>query len=113
MNSETICRTIRKASGWTVTSLKAALVILLLSVALAKAADETAQTPEGDTNAPAPPDYQDIKDNDKAMDQAVTKARESLGFFLAALQAKKTRHGRVRGEKMFHRWRQRRAHLDS
>ncbi len=30
-----------------------------------------------------------MKDNDKAMDQAVAKARETLGFFLAALKAKK------------------------
>ena len=111
MNFETISRAIRKPSGWSVRSLKPALLLLLLSVALANAADQSSETSAGETNAPAPPDYQDIKDNDKAMDQAVTKARESLGFFLAALQAKKPDTGQfevkkcfIDGDKVEHIW---------
>jgi len=64
-----------------------------------------------DVKTPGAPGYQDVKENDKAMDRAVTKARESLGFFLAALSAKKpdsegfeVKKCFVDGDKVEHIW---------
>lgn len=42
-----------------------------------------------ENKAPGAPGYQKVADNDKAMDKAVEHARKSLGFFIAALKAKK------------------------
>jgi len=39
--------------------------------------------------APGPPGYASVADNDRAMEHAVRCARHSLGFFVAALRAKK------------------------
>ncbi len=70
--------------------MKTAIPLLLASVCLASAApEETTHMAGRDVKTPGAPGYQDVKENDKAMDGAVSKARESLGFFLAALKAKK------------------------
>lgn len=68
--------------------MKAVIPIFLVFVSLAPAATEkpeaAASTNKGDSAW-----CKTISDDDKAMDRAVTKARESLGFFLAALKAHK------------------------
>lgn len=92
--------------------MKLALIFLLFSsLTLAKAANENTGTMDEEASAPAPPPYRDINDDDKAMDRAVAKARESLGFFLAALQAHKPDSGEfeikkcfVDGDKVEHIW---------
>ncbi len=111
MKSEIIRPAIGNASARLGMGIKSAVILLLLNVAIARAADESTATPGADANASTLPDYQDINDNDKAMDQAVTKARESLGFFLAALQAKKPDTGEfevkkcfIDGDKVEHIW---------
>jgi len=71
--------------------MKFAIPLMLVCLSLATAAEEVnthKAAHEGKT--PGPPEYEDVKENDKAMDRAVAKARESLGFFIAALQAKKS-----------------------
>jgi uncharacterized protein YegJ (DUF2314 family) len=80
---------------------KSAVILLLLNVATVRAADESTETTRDAANASAPLDYRDVNDSDKAMDQAVTTARESLGFFLAALQAKKPDTGEFEVKKCF------------
>ena len=42
-----------------------------------------------ENKVPGSPGYAHVADDDKAMDRAVIHARRSLGFFLAALHAKK------------------------
>lgn len=63
--------------------MKVSLTLLLLSISLSIAA------PSDDRLTTDTAPYKDVKDKDAAMDGAVTKARESLGFFLAALKAHK------------------------
>lgn len=95
------------------THMKTALSLLLVCGSLASAAtDETTTHMAGrDVKKPGPPGYQEVTEEDKAMDGAVAKARESLGFFLAALNAKKPDTGGfevkkpfVEGEKVEHIW---------
>ncbi|HJT80007.1 MAG TPA: DUF2314 domain-containing protein, partial [Chthoniobacterales bacterium] len=59
--------------------------VSLVMAAPAKSADQSG-TPEKKRETAW---CKTISDDDKAMDKAVTKARESLGFFLAALKADK------------------------
>jgi uncharacterized protein YegJ (DUF2314 family) len=68
--------------------MKAAIPIFFVMLSLATAATEkpAAGSPSNKRDSTW---CQTISDDDKAMDRAVTKARESLGFFLAALQAHK------------------------
>jgi uncharacterized protein YegJ (DUF2314 family) len=68
--------------------MKAAIPIFLMFVSLATAAAQKPKA-EASPNKGDPAWCKTISDDDKAMDRAVTKARESLGFFLAALQAHK------------------------
>ena len=92
--------------------MKFTILLTLVCVSLAAAAEEAStQSPSRDVETPGPPSYADVKDNDKAMDRAVAKARESLGFFLAALQAKKpdstdfeVKRCFVDGDKVEHIW---------
>jgi uncharacterized protein YegJ (DUF2314 family) len=92
--------------------MKFTILLTLVCVSLAAAAEEAStQSPARDVKTPGPPSYEDVKDNDKAMDRAVAKARESLGFFLAALKAKKAdstdfevKRCFVDGDKVEHIW---------
>ena len=68
--------------------MKAAIPIFFVFLSLAAAAPERPET-DASTNKRAEAWCKTISDDDKAMDRAVTKARESLGFFLAALKAHK------------------------
>jgi uncharacterized protein YegJ (DUF2314 family) len=71
--------------------MKRATILLLLSVSLSTAATNKASPPEvDDSTADAKAPCQEVKDDDAMMDRAVAKARESLGFFLAALKANKS-----------------------
>lgn len=70
--------------------MKLVIGLLLVSVSLTMAAEKaTTHIAGGDVKTPGPPGYLEVKDNDRALRGAVEKARESLGFFLAALKAKK------------------------
>ena len=67
--------------------MKISVLLYLLCLSLATAA--TNESNSVSTNENGNKGSAVVEDNDDAMDRAVTKARESLGFFLAALQAKK------------------------
>jgi uncharacterized protein YegJ (DUF2314 family) len=92
--------------------MRIAVVSLFVCISQAVlAADATTHMAGRDVKAPGPPGYQDVKDNDRAMKGAVEKARESLGFFLAALNAKKpdstdfeVKKCFIDGEKVEHIW---------
>ncbi len=94
--------------------MKTAILLSFICASLATttaAAQETQSVGQTAKKEAVPPEYQDVKDDDKAMDRAVTEARESLGFFLAALKAKKSDTGTfevkkcfVEGEKAEHIW---------
>lgn len=72
------------------TLMKLAFALTLVCLSLATAAEEAStDTTAGAAKIAGPPDYEDVNENDKEMDRAVAKARESLGFFLAALKANK------------------------
>jgi uncharacterized protein YegJ (DUF2314 family) len=87
---------------------------LLITVALTGAclaADETTHMSGQENKVPGHPGYLNVEDNDKVMDRAVTHAQKSLGFFIAALKAKKTgdssfevKKGFVDGDKVEHLW---------
>lgn len=92
--------------------MKITILLTLVCVSLAAAAEEAStQSAARDVKTIEPPTYEDVGDNDKAMDRAVEKARESLGFFLAALKAKKpdstdfeVKKCCVDGDKVEHIW---------
>ena len=92
--------------------MKFTIFLTLVCVSLAAAADEASTQSAGrEVKTLEPPTYEDVGDNDKAMDRAVEKARESLGFFLAALQAKKpdstdfeVKKCLIDGDKVEHIW---------
>ena len=68
----------------------ALFTILSLGVRAVTAAEqETEQTASRESTASHQSDYADVSDNDKQMDRAVESAQRSLGFFMAALKAKK------------------------
>jgi uncharacterized protein YegJ (DUF2314 family) len=56
---------------------------------VACAATESTHMAGRENKSPGPPGYASVSDNDKAMEHAVRRARKSLGFFRAALHAKK------------------------
>ncbi len=92
--------------------MKIPLFCLLASASLLLAAPEETTHMAGRTlKAPGPPGYMDVQDKDKAMDRAVDEAHKSLGFFVAALQAKKPdthdfeiKAAFIDGEKAEHLW---------
>lgn len=87
-------------------------VLLCCFVAgLAQAQDQTTHMAGRANKAPGAPGYQEVKDNDKAMDRAVDHAQKSLGFFIAALQKKRAgderfevKKGFVDGDKVEQLW---------
>ena len=62
--------------------------------------------------APGHPGYAQVSDDDKQMDRAVENAQKSLGFFMAALRAKKNGDTVFEIKKGLYRWRQSGASLD-
>lgn len=70
--------------------MKIALVLLLAGTACATAAPEESTHLAGrDVKTPGAPGYMEVKNKDKAIDGAVDHAHQTLGFFCAALKAKK------------------------
>ena len=57
--------------------------------AVSAAEEDTGNTAARVTPAPGDPGYAKISDDDKQMDRAVENAQRTLGFFMAALRAKK------------------------
>lgn len=94
--------------------MKTFLVALLGLAVLTRgvwAAEETSHMAPRQVKTPGHPGYNQIADNDKAMDRAVEHAQRSLGFFMAALRAKKPgdamfeiKKGYVDGDKVEHLW---------
>ncbi len=92
--------------------MKIALALLLTGVSLASAApEETTHLAGRAVKSPGQPGYMDVKDKDKAIDGAVDHAHQTLGFFCAALKAKKpdTRGYEIKtafvdGDKVEHIW---------
>jgi uncharacterized protein YegJ (DUF2314 family) len=79
--------------------------------AVPAAEQETAETAGNDTAASSKSSYAKVSDNDKQMDRAVENAQRTLGFFMAALRAKKNgdtefeiKKGFIDGDKVEHLW---------
>jgi uncharacterized protein YegJ (DUF2314 family) len=75
------------------------------------AAQETNTQNTANTTASGPPGYAQVSDDDKQMDRAVKNAQKNLGFFIAALKAKKggdsvfeIKKCFVDGDKVEHLW---------
>ncbi|MBE7157113.1 MAG: DUF2314 domain-containing protein [Rhodospirillales bacterium] len=73
----------------------------LLSYGTVHAQDEGTHLAGRENKRPNPADYQTVADNDKPMDRAVNSAQHSLGFFVAALRAKKPEDGGFEIKKAF------------
>ena len=70
--------------------MKCATILLLLSLSpMMAATNETPPPQPSETTAEMTAPSEEVKDSDAMMDRAVAKARESLGFFLAAMKANK------------------------
>lgn len=66
------------------------LVIFSFGIAaVAAAQQDTEQTATGEPTASNGSNYENVSDDDKQMDRAVENAQRTLGFFIAALRAKK------------------------
>ena len=79
--------------------------------AVPAAEQETAETAGNETAASSKSSYAKVWDNDKQMDRAVENAQRTLGFFMAALRAKKNgdtefeiKKGFIDGDKVEHLW---------
>ena len=92
--------------------MTALLAALLVSVSV-RAADQqqNSQNNEPSTTTSGPPGYAQVTDDDKQMDRAVENAQKNLGFFIAALKAKKDgdsvfeiKKGFIDGDKVEHLW---------
>src|ERR1039457_3269911 len=89
-----------------------ALIGLVTVAAGVRAAEqETTHMAGRAVKTPGHPGYSQVSDNDKAMDRAVEHAQRSLGFFMAAVRAKKPgdrtfeiKKGFVDGDKVEHLW---------
>lgn len=67
-------------------------LFIISSLALAgitSAATESTHMAGRENKEPGPPGYTMVQDNDRAMEHAVKRARNTLGFFVAAMHAKK------------------------
>lgn len=95
--------------------MKILAVALTTAIALtaAHAADqqETTHMAGRENKTPGAPGYQQVQDGDKQFDRAEEHAQRSLGFFIAALRAKKQgdtsfeiKKGFVDGDKCEHLW---------
>ena len=86
--------------------------VLLFGIRAVPAAEQdTRQTASGETAASDKSGYANVSDNDKQMDRAVENAQRTLGFFMAALRAKKNgdtvfeiKKGFIDGDKVEHLW---------
>ena len=79
--------------------------------AVPAAEQDTGQTASRETTTSDKSGYAKVSDNDKQMDRAVENAQRTLGFFMAALRAKKTgdtefeiKKGFIDGDKVEHLW---------
>jgi uncharacterized protein YegJ (DUF2314 family) len=79
--------------------------------AVPAAEQDTRQTSSDETPASGKSSYANVSDNDKQMDRAVENAQRTLGFFMAALKAKKNgdtvfeiKKGFIDGDKVEHLW---------
>src|SRR4051794_2227934 len=87
-------------------------MIFSLGIAVVPAADQdTEQSATAEPTASNGSDYENVSDNDKQMDRAVENAQRTLGFFIAALRAKKDgdtifeiKKGFIDGGKVEHLW---------
>lgn len=90
------------------------LLTSLLTVSLVSAgfaAVESTHLAGRENKTPGPPGYAAVTDQDRAIEQAVMRARKSMGFFVAALKAKKpadkgfeVKKAYVDGDKVEHLW---------
>lgn len=72
--------------------MKVFATALLAAIALGgahAAEEETTHLSGRENKAPGPPGYQHVADGDKQCERAAEHAQRSLGFFMAALRAKK------------------------
>jgi uncharacterized protein YegJ (DUF2314 family) len=92
-----------------------ALIIATLALGLAAplsaAEKETTHLAGHENKTPGAPGYQQVEDSDKQFDRATEQAQRSLGFFMAALKAKKSgdsgfeiKKAFVDGDKVEHLW---------
>ena len=89
----------------------ALLILIILVPAVRAAEEETTHMAGRAAKTPGHPGYVRVPDDDKAMERAVEHAQRSLGFFMAALRAKKPgdttfeiKKGFVDGNKVEHLW---------
>lgn len=96
-------------------SMKTVLIALLglvpLAISVGAAEEETTHMAGRAVKTPGHPGYARVGDNDKAMERAVEHAQRSLGFFMAALHAKKPgdstfeiKKAFIDGDKVEHLW---------
>jgi uncharacterized protein YegJ (DUF2314 family) len=86
--------------------------ILLFAIRAVPAAEQdTGQTASPATSASGKTGYAKVSDDDKQIDRAVENAQRTLGFFMAALKAKKNgdtvfeiKKGFIDGDKVEHLW---------
>lgn len=86
--------------------------ILLFAIrAVPAAQQDTGQTASSATTASGKTGYAEVSDDDKQMDRAVENAQRALGFFMAALKAKKNgdtvfeiEKDFIDGDKVEHLW---------
>src|SRR3978361_2370201 len=91
--------------------LTIALLGILAAGNLPAAEQETTHLAGHENKTAGAPGYQQVEDNDKQCDRGVQHAQRSLGFFMAALRAKKPgdtsfgiKKGFVDGDKVEHLW---------
>lgn len=70
-------------------TLLTSVITLSLAGALCAVESETTHLAGRANKTPGPPGYTSVNDNDRAIERAVRNAHRSLGFFTAALNAKK------------------------
>ncbi|MGI8436907.1 MAG: YegJ family protein [Chthoniobacterales bacterium] len=87
------------------------LLAVLALGGICAAEDTTTHLSGRENKAPGVPGYQKIEDNDKQCERAAEKAQRALGFFMAALRAKKPgdssfeiKKGFMDGENYEHLW---------
>jgi len=93
------------------TFLMALLAFVAATASVWAAEEETGHMAGRAAKAPGHPGYAQVSDDDKQMDRAVESAQKSLGFFMAALRAKKNgdtvfeiKKGFIDGDKVEHLW---------
>ena len=86
-------------------------VITIALAGVLHAQTDTTHLSGRENKSPGPPGYTMVPDNDRAVERAVRNARRSLGFFVAALKAKKpgdtgfeVKKGFIDGNNVEHLW---------